>query len=86
MNAKHTPGPTMNAGELLMNSPADQVKRCQMVINAIANGEWDDAAHYARNAADEGQGPEYRPWASGMRDLARFCEARAAIAKARGEA
>ena len=69
----------MNAGELLTSSPWDQVTRCRLIINCIANGEWEDAANFARNAAAEGEGPEYWHWANGMRDLARFCEARAAI-------
>lgn len=70
---------TMNVEELLLNAPYDQVHRCKMIFTAIANGEWDNAAHYARNAVDEVHNPEYHSWVVGMCNLAEFCDTRSNI-------
>lgn len=59
-----------NAYELLLDAPDPQVKRCQLAWKAIAAGEWKDAAHYLRNAADE-EGST--PWAAEARALSEAC-------------
>ncbi|MWA16567.1 hypothetical protein [Burkholderia pseudomallei] len=63
------------AYDLLLAAPDEQVKRCQLAWKAIAAGEWDDAAHYLRNAADE-EGST--PWAAEARALAAACAKRVA--------
>lgn len=68
-----------NFGALLMSCPDDQIKRCQLIINSIAAGEWADAANYARNAARETEGtPEMHHWVTAMYAGAEFCESRSA--------
>ncbi|MDR8093111.1 hypothetical protein KPB05_37275 [Burkholderia gladioli] len=58
------------AYELLLDAPDAQVKRCQLTWKAIAAGEWQDAEHFLRNAADE-EGAT--PWAAEARSLAAAC-------------
>ncbi|MDA0561693.1 hypothetical protein [Burkholderia pseudomallei] len=55
------------AYELLLDAPDAQVKRCQLAWKAIAAGDWQDAAHFLRNAADE-EGAT--PWSAEARSLA----------------
>ncbi|MCS6428106.1 hypothetical protein [Burkholderia thailandensis] len=61
------------AYELLLDAPDQQVKRCQLAWKAIAVGEWQDAAHFFRNAAEE-EGTT--PWAAEARALAEACQGR----------
>ncbi|WP_259675303.1 hypothetical protein [Burkholderia pseudomallei] len=58
------------AYELLLDAPDAQVKRCQLAWKAIAAGDWQDAAHFLRNAADE-EGAT--PWSAEARSLAEAC-------------
>ncbi|WP_321959594.1 hypothetical protein [Burkholderia cenocepacia] len=59
------------AYELLLDAPAEQVKRCQLAWKAIAAGDWHDAAHFLRNAAGE-EGAT--PWAAQAQALAEACQ------------
>lgn len=43
-----------NVHDLLLSAPDDQVKRLQLAWKAVAAGEWQDAAHWLRNASREG--------------------------------
>lgn len=61
---------TKTAYELLLDAPDAQVKRCQLAFKAIATGDWQDAAHFLRNAANE-EGAT--PWAEEARALADAC-------------
>lgn len=58
------------AYDLLMTAPDRQVKRCQIAHRAITDGQWLDAAHSLRNAANEETGQ----WANEARELAEHCE------------
>jgi hypothetical protein len=62
------------AYELLLDAPDEQVKRCQLAWKAIATGDWQDAAHFLRNAADE---EVSTPWAEEARALAEACVGKA---------
>ncbi|WP_169742704.1 MULTISPECIES: hypothetical protein [Burkholderiaceae] len=62
------------AYELLLDAPDAQVKRCQLAWKAIAAGDWQDAAHFLRNAAGE-EGAT--PWAAEARALADACQGKA---------
>lgn len=59
------------AYDLLLSAPDDQVTRCRLAWKSIANGEWADAAHFLRNAAEEEVGT---PWATEAKALAEACE------------
>jgi hypothetical protein len=59
---------TKTAYDLLLNAPDEQVKRCQLAWKAIAKGEWVDAAHYLRNAANEEGNTEWAQEARAMSD------------------
>lgn len=59
------------AYELLLDAPDEQVKRCQLAWKAIAAGDWQDAAHFLRNAADEEGATQ---WAAEARALAEACQ------------
>ncbi|QPB08670.1 hypothetical protein KB681_gp42 [Burkholderia phage Mica] len=58
------------AYELLLDAPDEQIKRLQLALKAIAAGEWQDAAHFLRNAADE-EGAT--AWGAEARALAEAC-------------
>ena len=55
--------------DLLMTAPDSQVKRAQIAFKAVADGQWLDAAHSLRNAANEEPGQ----WANYARELAEHC-------------
>lgn len=59
--------------ELLMDAPDEQVTRCQLAWKAVAAGDWHDAAHFLRNAANDAGAT---PWAADVRALADACAAR----------
>jgi len=42
------------AHDLLYSCPDDQITRMQVVWKAAAAGNWKEAAHHLRNAANEG--------------------------------
>ncbi|RQU68080.1 hypothetical protein DF141_28165 [Burkholderia cenocepacia] len=60
------------AYDLLLDAPDDQVTRCRLAWKAVATGDWQDAAHFLRNAADEAGAT---PWAADARALAEACAA-----------
>jgi hypothetical protein len=62
------------AYDLLMTAPDTQVKRCQIAYRAIAEGRFSDAAFTLCNAANEESGD----WATAAKELAEYCEAKAA--------
>jgi predicted secreted protein len=61
---------TKTAHDLLLEAPDEQVKRCQLAWKAVAAGDWLDAAHYLRNAANEEGNTD---WAMEARALADTC-------------
>lgn len=54
------------AYDLLLDAPDEQVTRCRLGWKAVAAGDWQDAAHFLRNAADEAGAT---PWAADARAL-----------------
>ncbi|ALV61562.1 MULTISPECIES: hypothetical protein [Burkholderia cepacia complex] len=65
------------AYDLLLDAPDDQVTRCRLAWKAVAAGDWQDAAHFLRNAAEEAGAT---PWATDARALAEACAAKVASA------
>ncbi|WP_175924560.1 hypothetical protein [Burkholderia latens] len=61
------------AYDLLLDAPDDQVTRCRLAWKAVAAGDWQDAAHFLRYAADEAGATA---WASDARALAEAFAAR----------
>ncbi|ODP35151.1 hypothetical protein A9762_11520 [Pandoraea sp. ISTKB] len=64
------------AYDLLLSAPDAQVKRCQLAWRSIAEGEWADAAHFLRNAADEEGDTD---WGRNARATSEVLEKRATI-------
>lgn len=54
--------------DLLLNAPDGQVKRCQIAWRCVAEGEWAEAAHFLRNAANEEGDSEWARSAHAMSD------------------
>ncbi|MCA7889817.1 MULTISPECIES: hypothetical protein [Burkholderia cepacia complex] len=65
------------AYDLLLDAPDDQVTRCRLAWKAVAAGDWQDAAHFLRNAADEAGAT---PWATDARALSEAFAAKVAAA------
>lgn len=65
------------AYDLLLDAPDDQVTRCRLAWKAVAAGDWQDAAHFLRNAAHEAGATA---WAADARALAEACAAKVAVA------
>ena len=61
------------AYDLLLDAPDAQVARCQIAYRAIADGDWQQAAHHLRNAAQEEIGTA---WAEEAQELADACQRR----------
>lgn len=68
-----------SAYELLMSCPTEQTKRCQIVVNAISEGRWADAAFTLRNVEKEVEDGE---WKNDVSVLAAHCENNAATCAA----
>lgn len=58
-----------NAIEILISAPDAQVKRCQLAVDAIAAGRWDDAERHLSNASSL----ELGIWAAQASELAGYC-------------
>lgn len=67
------------AYDLLMTAPDDQITRCRLAHTAIGAGDWQEAAHFLRNAARESAGSA---WSQDAAALASFCQARVAAGAA----
>lgn len=65
------------AYDLLLDAPDDQVTRCRLAWKAVAAGDWQDAAHFLRNAADEAGATS---WAADARALAEAFAAKSGTA------
>ena len=65
------------AYDLLLDAPDDQVTRCRLAWKAVAAGDWQDAAHFLRNAADEAGATL---WATDARALAETFAAKSGAA------
>ncbi|KWH59346.1 hypothetical protein [Burkholderia cepacia] len=65
------------AYDLLLDAPDEQVTRCRLAWKAVAAGDWQDAAHFLRNAADEAGAT---PWAADARALAETFAAKRGVA------
>ena len=61
---------TKTAYDLLLSAPDEQVMRCRFAWKAVAAGEWADAAHFLRNAANEEGNTN---WAQEARAMADAC-------------
>ncbi|MBJ9672435.1 hypothetical protein I5693_33265 [Burkholderia cenocepacia] len=61
------------ACDLLLDAPDDQVTRCRLAWKAVAAGDWQDAAHFLRNAANEAGATS---WAADARAQAEACAAK----------
>ena len=55
---------------LLESAPDSQTKRVQLAYKAAANGDWANAVHYLRNAAEE-EGDT--PWGMDCADVCGQC-------------
>lgn len=56
------------AYDLLLSAPDEQVKRCQLAWRCVTEGEWVEAAHFLRNAANEEGDSEWARSAHAMLD------------------
>ena len=56
--------------DLLLGAPDTQIIRCKLTYKAVAEGRFDDAAFFLRNAENEEQGE----WAEYAGELAAYYE------------